>query len=228
MNTATNNWDGRLAPLSCKKDDPAPVALASTPEAEAANDSKSGGVYKGALIGSSGTIKIVLQKGVKEMEIILDGVKKTLTTTGLASWTSGDEISAVEFTSGDWKAVLSINTNGTTISLGFDIPGHAALTGVIGKETSTALIKAFEGKYSGTESGTWNFVVQGVNLVGVSRSTDGLNNLTFYGGLVNNVITIPSPVASGTLVPGNPDKVSGIWQGGSADNHGTWEGTRTM
>ena len=59
-------------------------------------------MYKGAIIGSSGTIKIVLQNGKKEIVLKIDGVTKTLTTTALEGWTSGQEISGATFTSGDW------------------------------------------------------------------------------------------------------------------------------
>ncbi len=217
-----------ISPLSCKKDDPAPTnSLATAPDAKAANDALSGGIYKGALIGSSGIIKITLQDGVKQIEITLDGVKRTLTTTSLASWTSGQAIVDAVFSSGDWQVTLSIDADGQNLSIGLNIAGHPNITGVIVKETSTTQVKAFEGTYAGTESGTWNFVIQGQYVAGVSMGT-GSSSVTLYGSISGNVITFSTVSAAGTLTPGNPDTVAGEWTGSTPDNHGTWTGKRTL
>src|SRR5262245_7096733 len=127
-----------LGPMSCSKDEAAAPALASAPEATAEHDTKSGGVYKGAIVGSSGTIKIVPQGGKKEIILKLDGVTKTLTTTALESWTSGQEIVSATFSSGDWSIILSLNTTGTDGSIYFTIPGHSDITLALFKETSTS------------------------------------------------------------------------------------------
>ncbi len=214
-----------IGPLSCKKDDPAPVnSLATAPDAKAANDALSGGIYKGALIGSSGIIKITLQDGVKQIEITLDGVKRTLTTTSLASWTSGQAIVDALFSSGDWQVTLSVDADGQNLSLGFTIAGHPNISGVIVKETSTYLVRAFEGTYAGSESGTWNFVIQGQSVYGISTGATGTTEL--YGSIAENVITFSSVSAAGTLTPGNPDTVAGEWQGSTPNSTGTWTGKR--
>ncbi len=216
-----------ISPLSCKKDDPAPSSsLVTTPDAKAANDDKSGGIYKGALIGSSGIIKIILQDGVTQIEVTLDGVKKTLTTTALASWTSGQAIVDALFSSGDWQITLSVDADGQNLSLTMNIAGHPNITGVIVKETSTVLVKAFEGTYAGSESGTWNFVIQGQYVVGISSGT--ASNNTLYGSIDGNVITFSSVTATGTVTPGNPDTVAGTWSGSTPDFNGTWTGKRTL
>jgi hypothetical protein len=93
-----------FAAFSCKKDDAAPAStFPTTPEAQSFDDAKSGGVYKGAIVGSTGTIKIVLQKGVKEIKITIDAVSKTLVTTDLDAWTSGEIVRNALFAADGWR-----------------------------------------------------------------------------------------------------------------------------
>lgn len=218
-----------FGPTSCSKsdDNPAP-ALASAPEADPAEDTKSGGVYKGALIGSSGIIKITLQKGVKEVEITLDKVKKKLTTTSLNSWTSGQAIVDAVFTGDGWSVTFSMDETGTNGNISFDIPGHASMIGIILKEHSTSQVKAYEGEYKGSDSGTWNFIEKSGLIYGVSRSSNTANGSSeFYGQRSGNNLTITLGVgatATGTI---NGNSCSGDWVV-SADNKGTWSGTRTL
>ncbi|MDZ4714566.1 MAG: hypothetical protein SH819_03765 [Cytophagales bacterium] len=213
--------------LSCSKDDATPSStLVTAPEAEAGNDTKSGGVYKGALIGSSGIFKVTLQKGKVEIVITLDGVTKTLTTGQLSGWTSGQAIANATFTAGDWSVTFSVDADGGNPYISLTIPGHAGITAVIGKETSTALIKAFEGTYAGTESGTWNIVIQGTVLAGISRGSGGTggSQVNFFEGTVSgNNISVPDVAAAGVI---NGDNVSGTW--GIAPDNGTWTGKRTL
>lgn len=216
-----------MGPMSCKKDDPAGPSLATAPEANAAEDDKSGGVYKGAIIGSSGTIKIVLQGGKKEVVLKIDGVTRTLTTTALESWTSGDGIVDATFTSGDWTVILNILPDGSDGSISFNIPGHANIVVILLKEKSDKLIMAFEGTYAGSSSGTFNFIVQDETIYGVSRDSSG-DSGSFYGTLDGTTVSISiygsNATATGT-VSGNT--ASGTWME-TVDVHGTWTGTRTL
>lgn len=216
-----------ISPLSCKKDDPAP-SLSSTPDADAAEDTKSGGVYKGALIGSSGIIKITLQKGVKEVDITLDGTRKKLTTTSLSSWTSGQAIVDAVFSGDGWSVTFSVDENGENGSIGFNIPGHSDIIPVILKEKSNSQVKAYEGKYEGSDSGAWNFIEKGGAVFGISKSSNPDNGSgQFFGAVSGNSISVvvsSSIAATGTI---NGNSVSGNWEQ-SSDYKGTWSGTRTL
>ncbi|MER3464974.1 MAG: hypothetical protein C4329_11740, partial [Chitinophagaceae bacterium] len=71
---------------ACKKDEKKDdtytcTTCKSTPDALAANDNTSKGVYKGTLIGSSGTIMFNIMNGVSNISAILtvDGISATLT-----------------------------------------------------------------------------------------------------------------------------------------------------
>ena len=148
-----------------------------------------------------------------------------MTTTSLASWKSGQAITGAVFTSGDWSVTLSVAADGSGPTLVFSIPGHASITIAILKEKSSALIKGFEGTYAGSESGTWNFLIRGNYLLGVSMSSDSKNGGLFSGNVDGNTLNIVGAGAVGTI---NGDVVSGTWQGQPADFRGTWTGKRTL
>jgi len=219
-----------MGPVSCKKDDPAPAAtLPDSPEALAAEDTKSGGVYKGVLIGSTGTFKLTLQNGVKEVAIVIDGVKKTLTTTALGSWTSGQEISNATFSADGWSVVISLLADGSDGSIGFNIPGHASIEAYVTKEKSTALVKGYEGTFSGAASGTFNFLEYNNGVYGIAREASASSVDYFYGQKSGNNITLTFSnsflSATGTIDGTN---CSGAWTNTDTSDAGTWTGKRTL
>lgn len=157
---------------SCKKDDdnggPSTYTCANcvkTPEAKAANDNSSKGIYKGVVIGSSGTIKFDLSNDGSTMTatLVIDG--KTATLTSSVAWTGGQSYVA------PFTGTLNGQPVTVTFSVDFDgsdpiivassIPGHPNTVFSIAKETSTSLVEAFEGTYSTTkpETGTFNILV---------------------------------------------------------------------
>jgi hypothetical protein len=214
-----------LLGVSCGSD-PAPAsAFKSSPDAKAEEDSKSGGIYKGVIVGSSGFFAVVLQNGLKEIVLTLDGEKRTLTTSTLDSWTSGEPIKNVVFTSDDWSATFSVGGAGIVPSITLSLAGHPNAQAVIIKELSTAVVRAYEGIYSGSESGTWNFVLQGPVLSGVSRTTSGSGSSTFYGLVNGNDLTLQTPVTGSGTISG--DSVNGTWQTDTSAS-GTWSGKRVL
>lgn len=214
-----------LTAVSCSKDTATPASMLPTsPEAQAADDTKSGGVYKGVVVGSSGVIKIVLQKGVKEIKLTIDNVSKTLTTTSLDNWTSGGIIRNASFKADDWEVLLSIGARGVGPIATLTIPGHAGAEAILTKETSNAIVLVFEGTYKGTESGSWNFVIQAEVLSGISRSADGLTTTSFLGLVNGNVISLDTIQGGGTI---DGDNASGTWAGSPGEN-GTWQAKRVM
>lgn len=212
--------------FSCKKDDAEPVSLLPTaPEAQSIHDAKSGGVYKGVIVGSSGVIKVILQKGVVEIHMTLDNVSKTLTTTDLDGWTSGEIIRNARFTADDWEILFSVGAEGTGSGANLNIPGHPDAEVIMLKETSKKIVRAFEGTYAGTESGNWNFIIQDAVLAGISRSADGLTMLAFSGLVNESSITLDTLEGTGTI---SGDNVTGTWTGSVSGSGGTWTGKRIL
>lgn len=205
---------------------PAPAStLPTQPEALAAENNKSGGIYKGTIVGSSGVFVVRLQKGVKEISITLDGVTKKLTTTALDSWSSGQSIKNAAFTADDWQVVFSVGGTGTLPSLVVNIPGHSNAEVVILKELSTSIVTVYEGTFSGSSSGTWNFTIQAQVLLGAGQVNDGSAPFNFSGIVSGNSISLDTVIGKGTL---SGDNASGTWQTSSPAGSGTWTGKRIL
>ena len=203
---------------SCsKKKDPDPTTqsnnshFTNTPEAKAVNDNKSGGIYKGVLKGSSGTVKMILQDNNVSAVVTFDGVTKTLTTNSLNSWTSGQAISNAIFISGDWQLTFSVDADGLNPQLAVSIPGHTVEVVLI-KETSSSLVRTFEGNYTkaDTTSFVLNCVIIGnqVSFVGFPSKGVLTGDSISLGGSSENgfrlAVSLYDDVISG---PGSSDKI---------------------
>jgi hypothetical protein len=216
----------------CKKEENASPTqpgktFASTPEAKPVNDTKSGGIYKGTFVGSSGSIKVVLQDNTISILLTFNNVTRTLTTNGLSSWSSGQAISNVTFTSGDWSVVLSVNADGSNPNVVITIPNHANIGVSLIKETSTELVRVFEGTFTGSQTGVWNLVIQGSSIKGIGRANGDTSNEFINGTLTGNSIILKNSdneVVGGGTLSGN--SISGSWNNGVAG--GNWSGSRTL
>jgi hypothetical protein len=198
----------------------------TTPEAKAAYNNSSAGVYKGVLVGSTGTIGLYIYNTGTDVKALVsfDGKNTTLTTTSLSGWTPGQPINNAVFTGTlngqNISVTFSVGANGQNPSIQVSIPGHTVTVGVY-KETSETLIKNFEGTYAGDDAGVFNMVLNGQDY---SIVTD--DGGIYTGKLVNGEInyTNASLEIKGTF---SGDKTNGTWKGTNG-KQGTWNGTRTM
>jgi hypothetical protein len=161
----------------------------TTPDAVAANDASNKGVYKGIIIGSSGTIKFDLANS---------GATLTATFTGTltASVTTQNGDNYVSAFTGTWSGqpvtvTFSVGAGGQNPTVtAFNIPGHASATFTLAKETSNALIECFEGTYDSTrpETGTFNLLLsRSLKLFGgASRKTGSSQSNSFHGSINSN------------------------------------------
>ena len=231
--------------FSCKKKssdpDPAPYACATctrTPQALAANDNSAKGIYKGTVVGSSGTILFDLANNGNTMTAILtlDGV--TVNLTANITYTAGAPIIG-DFTgtmNGQPVSVsFSVGASGSTPTVtSSSIPGHPNAVFTIYKEQSNNLIEAYEGTYSkpsssGTETGNFNILLSR-QLGGFSaiarRNGSSSAPSTFTGTYNNNTITYnpnPGEVMTGTF---NGDNLNGSIR--DQYGNGTFTGRRTL
>jgi hypothetical protein len=203
---------------SCQKDEDTTTSknVENTPSALAANNNSSAGVYKGVLVGSSGYFKLSVKNGTEEVtcSFMFDGKEATLTSTSFANWTPGQAISNAVF-SGTWdgKAVsltFSCDANGANPQVSVTVPGHT-VSATIYKETSTTLVKCYEGTYSGqaegqTVTGTFNFIVTGTKMYGFRKDaqSSGFISGTISGSTltlddIGGSLTITDTKVSGTL-----------------------------
>lgn len=155
---------------SCSKSDEAPVAsytcmtCKTTPDALVANDVSVKGVYKGVIIGSTGTISINIQNGSSTITatMVLDGVSVALTSS--VSLVDGQPYVAPftgTFNGSPITMTFSVGLGGTSPTMvSSSIPGHPNAVFLLSKETSTSLIEAFQGTYTyDGQTGVFNIVI---------------------------------------------------------------------
>ena len=212
---------------SCSKDSSsAPAYTCATcntsPEALAANDASAKGIYKGILVGSTGTLSINIQNGSNTITatMVIDGVSIALTSS--VSYVSGQP----------YVAPFTGTYNGSPVSITFsvgltgdnptvtssDIPGHPNTVFTVSKETSTSLIEAFVGTYSKPgQTGTFNILMsRGLNLWGgIAKSDEAGSTVDEVNGTINasnqlivtsngtSIGTISGDVINGSFPDGN-------------------------
>jgi hypothetical protein len=223
---------------SCKKDDKKdPIGYkcatcVTTAEAVAANDALAGGIYKGVVIGSSGTIKFSVMNGTNDITatMVLDGV--TVMLTSAITWVSGQS----------YVAPFTGTMNGQSVSITFSvqndgsaplvtsstIPGHPNAVFSLLKETSGALLEAFEGTYSTTlpETGTFNILLSRPlgKWGGTARKTGATTTSPASGTIANGELKDGNGTKIGTL---SNDDLSGSFQDNNAKTV-TLVGKRTL
>ncbi len=222
-------------------DDASPYKCSSCvnePEALLANDAIGKGIYKGVLIGSTGTIKFDIANDGSTITAILviDGNEFALETdqtynggfegyfyNDMGTLTEDDDISIGFYVSSDGSGFGFF---------GITIPGHENVSIDIFKELSTSLVIAFEGTYSGDDTGTFNMVVKrstsgSGSWIVLSRNDDDIQAITsFEEGTVSEDGAISGGsdvVITGEIVG---DIIKGDWETNLSS--GTWKGKRTL
>lgn len=216
-----------LCILACKKKDNTPDdkqpgtdhGFVTAPEAVAAEDNKSGGVYKGVLVGSTGYVKIIMQSGTRSVTVTMDGVTKNLDMVSFIpeNWSSGQAITDALFSKDDWKIQFSVDADGNNPKVVAVIPGHDNIFVTITKEMSVTQVKTFEGTitYQGVSTNSaFNFVTSGELFIGHGRMPSENETHSMFGSVTNTTIkgkinnadvtgTIDGENASGTIVTPN-------------------------
>ena len=230
-----------LAFTSCKKDKSPETpsytctTCKTTPDAMAANNTSSKGIYKGVVIGSSGTIMFDIANNGTAIRavMVIDGV--TVNLTSAVTWVAGQPYVA-NFTGVLNGSPVTINLSvglscGTPTVTSSNIPGHPNATLNIVKETSSNLVECFEGTYTTTlpESGTFNIIIlRSLGIWGgIARETGTTDIDEIDGTVSNNQLTTQSPagpVVIGTL---NIDQLTGSFKD-SNNKTVTVTGRRTL
>jgi hypothetical protein len=190
---------------ACKKDKATTTpytcpACTTTPDALAANDASSKGIYKGVVIGSSGTIMFdVANNGTTVTAVmVIDGV--TVNLVSAIPWVAGPY--TADFTgtlSGSAVTInLSVDLNGgSPVATAISIPGHPNASLTIIKETSAGLVECVEGTYSTTlpETGTFNIILSRslATWSGAARAAGSTTTGSGgYGTISNNQLIDPT------------------------------------
>lgn len=217
--------------ISCSDDEEKPYQCtdcALTPEAVAANDNSGKGIYKGLFVGSSGTIKFNIANSGSTIDavLILNDVTIPLTTTATYDIANGFEGYFTNSTSG-----VSIGFYVTADGLDYavfdlEIDGHPDAMIEVVKELSTALVKVFEGTYSGDGNGTFNMLVRGSEwevLIDEGYLFSGA--IDEGGNLSCDFDDCEFIEVTGKIIG---DMASGNWSSNFDDDNGKWKAERTL
>lgn len=225
-----------LLATGCKKDSDDPYVCATcstTPQALAANNTSSKGIYKGIMIGSTGTIKFDVMNSGTTITAVLVVDAVTINLTSSVTWQAGVAYVAPftgTFNGAPISVTLSINSTGGSPSVtASNIPGHPNSTFTIVKETSTTLIECFEGTYHTTlpEDGTFNIiVVRSASIWGAAARKNGTTTTTSAGGTIttDSKLKETNGTVMGTLTA---DEINGSFQDGGGKTV-TITGKRTL
>lgn len=233
-----------LSAVSCKKDskptEPAFTCTTckATPDAKVENNVISKGVYKGVVVGSTGTISIDVLNGGSTITatLILDG--QTINLTSTAVWTSGAPLTA-SFTGAaggqNYSFAFTVQSNGTSpTTTSYTIPGHPTIAFTLIKETSDNLIKCYLGttegkKTSGAlQSSVLNIITSGKTNTWLALSKDNASgSISLTDGTISgntlNCNCGPNTTVIGTVTS---DQIDGTYKG--QDNQGTFIAKRTL
>lgn len=219
---------------ACGDDEPSAYKCSecvNTPEANAAYDNSGQGIYKGVLIGSSGTIKFDIANNGTSITavLVIDGTSVTLTGNGTLS--AGSFQGSFTGTLNGGTVIIPFTvSNAGVVTIGVPtIPGHSDVIFRIFKEKSTHLVEAFEGSYKGSDSGTFNMVILRNGTGGewgvITRSTAA--DYVFVGQIDDNQLL----GGGGDIIIGGEisgDNISGVWENAVNEATGTWTGKRTL
>lgn len=205
------------------------------PEALPIHDSSGKGIYKGIVLGSSGTIKIEVANADDEIKgtLTLDGEAFELAPDndnntydqGFAGYMRGSR-----FVANDIIIWFEVNASGTLYGAEcITFPGHDPPDISIIKEFSDGLVEVFEGTFSGDESGNFNQLIirdeegngvwYGVSLhieaqIGYFQGEITNQSVHGYGGSIEITGSIEE------------DNIMGEWDDSTIQ--GTWRGKRTL
>lgn len=196
-------------------------------------DHSSGGVYKGVFIGSSGTILIYIHNGdnLVTAYINVDGLIDTLTST--TPYVNGESITSMVFYGSFSSMVFSVNADGSDPNIiSIDIYGHNSVTGDVVKELSTQVVSCFEGTYNGTDSGTFNCIRFGNNVIGLGKSYyyPQFGTQTGNAEIIDDTFAVGS-ASSGAIFRGSfahSDTCVGTWEYTTQPQSGAFIAVRTL
>ncbi len=200
------------------------------PDALAADDTKDTGVYKGAFGNSSlsGTVKVDIEDS-----------SGTGSTVNLNYNTKAESVLTFQSKTGN---TFYFSGNGSTFSIEIGSDGSVDpatqnliinsenMTIAVIKETSEALIKVYEGTFTGTgDPGVWNMVVKGEEFGGIYSTSDGSDYGVIKGSISNDTVSGDfNDGDSNNTISGavSGDTMSGDWN--LNEYNGTWSGKRTL
>jgi hypothetical protein len=229
---------------SCDKKDDGQETGTSSTETTVEFDHSSFGIYKGVIVGSSGTLKIEINNGNSSAKawLTIDGQSDVLTCS--ATFTEGQAIRNAAFTGAFSSFTFSVDADGgNPVIENLSIEGHSNVVVVVIKETSNSVVAAYEGTYTGgnNAAGVLNIArnnnrfagsVKGDDgfTAGLSGTIDGNGNFSGTSHTTFNGLSV-TLTYSGKFTG---DNVSGTWNNSwqveeeTRTNSGSFSGSKTL
>jgi len=233
--------------ISCNKSkEEAPYVCASctkTPQALAANNSSSKGIYKGVVFGSTGTVLFDIQNSSSTVTaaLVLDGVTVPF-NSGTLPQTNQSYTGTFTGTINGQSAsfIFSVQANGASPAItSINIPGHPYVAFSLLKETSVNLVECFEGTSKGVtnniaESGKFNLVLSRSAGTWSAVTIDDRPNQFQYqywnGTISGNSLSCSCPPAITLAGTFSGDQINGLYSDSSPSGggSGSWTVRRTL
>ena len=217
-----------LAISSCSKKEDNPGKETEPPTAKARFDNNNYGIYKGVFVGSSGFIIVNINNDNSiSASLTINGVKTSFTTTQTVQQ---NQETSVVFKNGNDSFTFVVGANGSDpIVKDIVISGHPGAAIVVIKETSTDLVRCYEGTFDGDDAGVFNAAVSGKWIRGLAFSTTYNKTDPVIGTVSGNNIDATGS-AGGADFSGSisGDNISGSWNNSIANKSGTWSGKQTL
>lgn len=150
--------------FACKKSGNNSVSnnFPGSAETKSQYDNTSFGVYKGVILGSTGTIVIKINNGdnIIKAYLSISGTKDTLSTTQQV--VSGQAINNLALTGKISSFSFSAYANGDSVKItNLAITGHPGSIALVTHENSSQQVFCYEGSFTGTQSGNICFIQKG-------------------------------------------------------------------
>ncbi len=167
--------------------------------------------------------------------MVIDGESVTLTANGLNGSSPVTAIFTCSMNAGPVSITLLVNDNGGSPTItAMSIPGHPNATLTIIKETSTNLVKCYEGTYTNAttgKNGTFDLTLSTAQKVWIAQTReDGATQSGQVGGTVDgNTIKFDDGAGASGNATLTDQKISdGTWKNARVPENGTWKATRTL
>jgi len=221
--------------MACKKDKNYETTFSDVPEALAKYDNvPDSGLYRGVLIGSTGTIIIDLANFGNDFTatLIIDGDR-------IFFELESRNQSGVHFRASDGSTFTIGNNYEVTTA---NIVGHPGIKFIIEKEFSNARVRCYEGTYSGGDQGVINGIVYKENILSptvslsaIFKSNNNPQGTKFTAdGIANaNDIVVAGNASTGSTFTGkvkgsSQNIISGTWTNSNFNINGTFSCKRTL
>ena len=209
------------------------AACTKTPQALAANNASSKGIYKGVFFGSTGTVLFDIQNNSSTVTaaLIIDRASVSFSSSTVPQAGQPYIATFAGTINGQPASInFSVGADGSSpVITAASIPGHPNTGFGLLKETSGNLVECFEGtwkEYNNNTNGTNNMVV--------SRSANTWNVIVggppqYYNGTISgNSLNCNCP--SGLSITGtfSGDQVNGEYDSRPGGSYGTFTMRRTL